>query len=225
MQMFTYVLFDKENNLYKIGRSTNPRARFRQLCRPGRVRPIHVFKGDIEGKLHDRFADQRLFTHPDPEYADGHTEWFRSGGKLQGFVDELEVQDVHFYTPQGLYNYLEDSDKIIIPEVAVMKRLESADYYRYSTGRKILNMLGYLYYNGVGYDTCHANVKMHGAKIFLTDSVLTDIAASYTVEIVGNRFTHTLQKFASRYGNKVFTRRIDVLDDGTSIYIVVAKIK
>jgi hypothetical protein len=219
-KVYTYVLRDLETDLYKIGKSINPRARFRQLCRPGKVVPIHVFHKDIEGALHVEYNSERLKSHPNPAYSDGHTEWFRYGGKLKPFIDSLDKQDIAFYSPHNLYEYL----NVFIPEVAVLNQLRQTDYYQYTLGRKILSMLGYLYYNGIGYDTCHHGVILSGPKTFINDTVMIEILNNHTIEIVANRFNNTLSKYKELYGKKVFVRKVDALDDATPIYIVIAEI-
>jgi len=223
-KVYTYVLKDLDTGLYKIGKSTNPRARFRKLCRPGKVVPIHVFHEDIEGELHGEYASQRLKSHPNPEYEDGHTEWFRYGGVLKPFIDSLEVQNIAFYSPQGLYENLESSGKLLIKEVAVTNKLKKTDYYKYIIGRKLLNMLGYTFYNGLGYDTCHSGIALSGPKTFLTDEVMQEISTNNYVEIVANRFENTLEKFRKKYGKRVFVRKIDSLEDDTPIYVLIAEI-
>jgi len=219
-KVYTYVLHDLETDLYKIGKSVNPRARFRQLCRPGKVIPIHVFHKDIEGELHGKYNSERLKSHPNPEYVDGHTEWFHYGGKIKPFIDSLERQDIAFYSPHNLYEYMD----VKIPAIAVLNELRKNDYYQYNLGRKILNMLGYLYYNGIGYDTCHNGVNLSGPKTFINNNVMEEIASHHIVEIVANRFESTLTKFKDLYAKRVYVRKVGALEDTTPIYMLIAEI-
>lgn len=221
---YTYVLKDLDTGLYKIGKSINPRARFRQLCRPGKVVPVHVFQEDIEGELHGRYNAQRLKTHPNPEYKDGHTEWFKYGGKLKPFIDELEVQEIAFYSPHNLYDQLHKEGNLFIPAKIVSNKVTEPDYYQYIIGRKILNMLGYIFYNGMGYDSNHEGIAMSGPKLFITNTILTEVLNNYTVAIVSTRFQTTLSRFKNLYGKKVFVRKIDSLPQGDPIYMVIAEV-
>ena len=87
-KMYTYVLKDIELDIFKIGRTTSPTARFKSLCVRGRVMPIALAGEDIEKQLHTEFAENRM-THP--EYSlNGGTEWFKRGGKLDDFIAGID---------------------------------------------------------------------------------------------------------------------------------------
>ena len=223
-KIYTYILKDKVNGIYKIGKSINPRQRFRKLCVPGKIVPVHVIHDDVEKQLHETYAEERLKDHPDVTVKDGHTEWFRYGGKLKPFIDALQIQSIAFYTPHNLYDYLEKEDKLRIPELAVSKYLQEDAYYQYNIGKRILGILGYLFYTGVGYDTIHKGVALKGPKTFLTDDIMCEIASKYTVEVVANRRDISIAKMSKLYGKRLYVRKMGSLEDATPIYIVIAEV-
>jgi len=221
-KVYTYVLHDKETDLYKIGKSTNPRARFRKLCRPGKVIPIHVFNEDIEGELHGRFNAQRLKSHPNPDYKDGHTEWFAKGGKLNPFIDSLEIQSIAFYSPHNLYDRLNEAGRLHITSNTISKKLQKMDFYQYIIGRKILLALGYIYYTGIGYDTIHRGIALKGSKIFLSDSVIIEILNKIDVSLVTYNTESMTNKLENQFGKELFMRKVSELEDGTTINMLIA---
>jgi hypothetical protein len=86
--VYTYVLKDIKKNIYKIGKTADPHARFKSLCKKGRVMPIALVNKDIEGVLHKEYADNRIFNE---EYKmNGATEWFKPGGKFDKFIETVD---------------------------------------------------------------------------------------------------------------------------------------
>jgi hypothetical protein len=223
MKIYTYVLKDRERNLYKIGQSTNPKARFRQLCIPGKLFPIHIFDEDIEKELHRKFKEERLAEHP--VFYDGRTEYFKYGGKMVDFVDNLDIEEIPFYTPHNLYLFLEDKKHLWFDSVMTKNIALAEDYSEWNIGRKILVLLGYLYYDGFGYKSIHEGVELDGAKTYISDAIMEDILEEFRVDIVSNRFEAVTEALKKKFAMKIYTRKIGETPIGTPIYLIVTQIK
>ena len=74
-----FVYFAPKDGLLKIGFSTHPQRRARELKPDGPLKLI-VGTSDIEKELHQRFNVQRVTG-----------EWFKNEGDLKQFVDALEL--------------------------------------------------------------------------------------------------------------------------------------
>jgi hypothetical protein len=81
--VYTYVLKDIQKNIYKIGKTADPHARFKSLC-VRQSTPIALVNKDVEDILHAKYADNRIVNE---DYKlNGATEWFRPGGKFDEFI-------------------------------------------------------------------------------------------------------------------------------------------
>lgn len=222
MKTYTYILHDKVRDLYKVGQSSAPKSRFRQLCILQELVPIHLFDEDIERELHAKYKDYRLHRHP--VYTDGKTEYFRYGGKFKEFIDDLSVQKLPFYTPHSLVLQLEVENKVRFDTIKTKNFVINQDYYHYNIGRKILILLGYLYYDGMGYSSIHQDIEFEGHKIFMTSEALTDILSRYTVDIVSERFESTIAARSRNFSKKLYTRKIWANESGDPIYLIVTEL-
>lgn len=227
--MSTYVLEDRVQGIYKIGQTTKVAARLRQLCIPGKIVPLKIYNEDLEKELHTRFADCRV-DNPEKSAGGGYTEWFTpslsAGGKLQSFIVDIgaEGNSYPFYTPHALYEFMEEQGKLRVDAVATSKKLKEKDYYKYIIGRKILTLLGYLFYNGLGYDTIHEEVKVDGPKTFISNNIVEDIAATFTIDIVSTHMDSILNARQRTFGKRMFLRNIDTLYDGTPVYLMITEL-
>lgn len=73
----TYLMHNPNNNLYKIGKSTNPRKRLKDMqgIVGNPLELLYVIDGDIEHELHRQFA---IYNH--------FSEWFTDdGGSIQAY--------------------------------------------------------------------------------------------------------------------------------------------
>jgi len=215
----TYILYDKLRDIYKIGKSSNPTARIKTLCIPGEIEPIKLFQGDVESDLHKEFKDYRI-THP--LYKDGKTEWFRYGGKFKEFIDGIEPEEIAFYTPHSLYQLLEDEGQLRVDTTHTFNSLKENEYYRYIVGRKILILLGYIYYEDGTYKTRHPGVSFDGKKLFISARVIDEILTSYTVALASTHFDNYV---ATAVPGKVFVRKVGELPNKLPVYLLITGLK
>jgi hypothetical protein len=84
--VYTYVLKDIQKNIYKIGKTADPHARFKSLC--VRAKYFNSLSKDVEDILHAKYADNRIVNE---DYKlNGATEWFRPGGKFDEFIASVD---------------------------------------------------------------------------------------------------------------------------------------
>lgn len=82
-QVKTYIAINTDSGLLKIGKSVNPDGRMDSLKTGAATKPklLLVIDGDIERKLHKRFAGLRVFG-----------EWFRDDGSISAFIAEQDAE-------------------------------------------------------------------------------------------------------------------------------------
>ena len=215
----TYILYDKARGIYKIGKSSNPKARIKALCIPGEIEPIKLFDADIEGDLHKEFSDYRI-THP--LYKDGKTEWFKYGGKFKEFIDGIEHDEIAFYTPHSLYQLLEEEGQLRVDTTHTMNSLNENEYYRYIVGRKMLVLLGYIYYEDGGYKSVHPGVTFEGKKLYISARIIDEILTTYVVSIASTHFNNYVAKAVP---GKVFVRKVGELPNKLPVYLLITCLK
>jgi hypothetical protein len=199
----TYILYDEDLGVYKIGKSGQVDRRLRKLC-INNVKPVKVFDADIESELHEEFKEQR-FNHPG--MVDGRTEWFHYGGKFKEFLDNIEFEEIPYLTTYNIYNemHLRDNIKYDRPQTeSILERYD--EYYKLKIGQKILILLGYIYYGPNGYATNHSGVVLNGYKILLTKDVLKEIVNKYKINILENRFDSAINNINK---GKVYVRKME----------------
>lgn len=218
--MNTYILYDSLRDLYKIGKTGNLESRLKKLCIDGVV-PYTVFEGDIEDKLHKQFAQQRT---KHPFFNDGYTEWFINGGKFKEYIQKVKPKEVPYNTPHDIYEALEESGNLHYDTVATSKVIREKDYYKFTVGRKILVLLGYIFYREMGYDSIHSGVKLVGSKTFLTNEILQDVSRKFSVSVVSTHVETTINNYDINVGKKLYMRKIDRLQDSTPIYLIISEL-
>ncbi|MCK5788249.1 MAG: GIY-YIG nuclease family protein [Chlamydiia bacterium] len=215
----TYILHDKVRDIYKIGKSSDPKVRIKTLCIPGEVEPIKLFNEDLEKKLHEEFKEYRI---DHPLYKDGGTEWFKYGGKFKEYIDALEKEQIPFYTPHSLYQILDENGQFSIDTRHTYNVLKENEYYRYSLGRKMLTLLGYLYYRDSSYQSIHPGILIQDNKIFISAEVVHEIISKYTINIVSTHIDNYINKTTP---GVMFLRKIGKLINGEDIYLLITLLK
>jgi len=213
--MNTYILYDKRFDVYKIGRSKQVDKRLRKLCIKG-IEPYTIFEGDIEAELHERFKEYRI-NHPDKEIIDGHTEWFKFGGKFKEFIGDTNKTTCYYLNTYSIYTGMNELNLVEYDSPQTEHELEFLDeYYKLKIGQKLLILLGYIYYGPEGYGTNHPGISIKGYKILMTKEVYNEIVGNYKVTIVNNRFKSAMNNI---YKGKVLVRRI------SDMWLIVSKNK
>jgi len=201
--MNTYILYDKDTGLYKIGKSGQVDKRLRKLCIQN-IEPYNMFNGDIEAELHERFKENRVI-HPFVD--DGKTEWFRFGGKFKEFIEDLGKRDIPYLNPHNIYAGMDEESSVHYDRAQTEAELEYyEEYYKLKLGQKILILLGYIYYGPEGYSTNHPEIQIQGYKILVTKRVYDDIVNNYELKVVKNTFKSAINNTVK---GKVYVRRIN----------------
>lgn len=179
--VYTYVLKDIKRNIYKIGKTADPHARFKSLCRKGKVLPIALVKKDIEDKLHKEYAENRMFNE---EYKmNGATEWFRPGGKFDKFI---ETVDKGFFLPyitiHTMTKQLIEDNCIRLNDSTVEWELAQSTFGYYFIGLELLKMLGYIKQAGSVLITENKrDILLIGRRVSVSDKVYEEIRDRYKV--------------------------------------------
>ena len=102
----TYLITSEKTNLIKIGKSTSPKKRLKELqCGSSEVLKIsHIFDADIERLLHINFNDKR-----------SHGEWFSvTLMEVLSYVEKsIDLNDFQESTNDYVKKYQENSSKIV----------------------------------------------------------------------------------------------------------------
>ena len=183
--MYTYVLYDSKEDLYKIGRTKSPLVRLRQLCKRGEISAITVIPKDIEKKLHKQFTD---FRQLHPTATDGKTEWFKKGGKLSTFIDSIPKKDAYpFLSPEVLFEDMLTRGSLILSK-SIMWDISSARYGKYLVGVDILVLVGALKLKRFGLWTKaeRHNISIDNRKIGISEFIIDYLCSKYEFKLYRN---------------------------------------
>lgn len=168
-KVYTYVLKDLVEDLYKIGRTTQPQKRFAKLCELGKVEPLMLIEGDIEKQLHKQFADVRT-NHPDTGKA-GFTEYFKTGGVLGKFVERNVGGEVPFISPAYIAKTMRAEKNMRIMDMGSLWKIDNSRYGNYRLGLGVLHILGLIEYEQYGVRVLAPGVSYMDGKVVVTKSV------------------------------------------------------
>lgn len=215
--MYTYVLYDKVEKLYKIGKTGNPISRFSTLCTKGVVYPIALFPSDIEGKLHEMFKENRV-THPDASVG-GATEYFRLGGKFTGFVERIEKEskDVPYCRVQDMVVDMMAAGNVELTDPLLLWNIDSDKFARYRIGLNILAGSGKIGTDWSGTKVIDdVNVMHIKGKLSITERL-------YDMLIAKVRVTLYFEEPLAKDLPKKFSRRVfDV--DGEDVIMILTRL-
>jgi len=147
--MYTYILKDVDNDIFKIGKTSVPQNRFDQLCTKDRLYPVALYSGDHEKELHDAFKDNRV-DHPDVTLG-GYTEFFKRGGKFSEFIEPIEYAKIPYCKPKSLLMEMMETGKVILADPFLLYELTESRFGWYELGKKLLQALGKIHDNGGGW--------------------------------------------------------------------------
>jgi hypothetical protein len=206
--IYTYVLKDLIKLIYKIGKTTNPHARFKNLCVRGKVVPIALVKKDIEEELHKRYAENRIFNE-DYKY-NGGTEWFKSGGKFDEFILAIDKgQVLPFITLHSMVAEFIEENIIKVSDSNTEWELTQSKYAYYFIGLEILLMLGYV--SKIGSNGLLSkdpeNILLLGRKISISETILNNIKGQYLFYVSTSLKSHLI---IDNKSEKSRTRKIDL---------------
>lgn len=205
--IYTYVLKDLIKLIYKIGKTTNPHSRFKNLCVRGRVVPIALVKKNVEEELHKRYAENRIFNE---DYAhNGGTEWFKSGGKFDEFIKAIDKgQVLPFITLHSMIIELLEDGAIKISDSNTEWELAQSKFGYYFIGLELLLMLGYVVRQGnnniLSKDT--KNILLLGKKLSVSEFVVEDIKKRFIISVSTTLKASIIQE------NKVQSSRLRKID-------------
>ena len=179
--VYTYVLKDIKRNIYKIGKTADPHARFKSLCRKGKVLPIALVRKDVEDQLHKEYAENRMFNE---EYKmNGATEWFRPGGKFDAFIATVDKgKFLPYITVHTMTKQLIEDNCIRLNDSTVEWELAQSTFGYYFIGLELLKMLGYIKKAGdILISENKHDVMLIGRRASVSDKVYEDIRDNYMV--------------------------------------------
>ena len=215
---YTYILKDTKLDLYKIGRTKNPPARFQSLCALKEIIPIAIIDEDVESSLHEIFDDNRIDLNAKVE--SGKTEWFKRGGTFDAFIDSMDdAKSIPFLSPHYVVKELLNRKKFKILGYNSNWKFSQIDAAQYLVGYKILEILGVIE-GGV----ISANFKDYGdifkGKVIFNKEVIDYIAGSYEVFVTekGNESSFgDLLKEEHKIGEAILKK------DGITFIILIKK--
>lgn len=145
--IYTYILKDIENDIYKIGKTTAPLRRFKSLCIKDKVVPIALVAKDVEKELHELYKDNRIINE---EYVrNGMTEWFKKGGKFTEFIKGIDNGRVLPYiTIYSLFEYLLENTTVLMADQSTAWEISQEDLGYFFIMRRIMKALKMIKYSG-----------------------------------------------------------------------------
>jgi len=184
-KMFTYILKDKELDIYKIGKTTDPSVRFKNLCTRGEVYPIAIIDEDVEKALHTMYNDNRIGTNA--KATSGVTEWFKRGGKFDELLEKIDDgEEVPYITPHAMLKDMEERGNFTILGPGAMWEFDNIISGRHALGTAFLQNIGALlgkpfnYTVAPGYED---DIELYTFKVSLTDSFAKMLATTYKIAL------------------------------------------
>ena len=203
--VYTYVLKDIGRGIYKIGRTTSPHKRFKNLCRRGKVVPIALVPKDIEKELHKMYADNRV-KHPDYKH-NGGTEWFKQGGKFDEFVERVDTGHVVPYiTLHTMVEELINENYIIVSDSNTQWTLTQASFGYHLIGMELLKMLGYVKMSTSGLISQKKDgVFAIGMRVSISEDIIKTFKEDYTIYLSD---THSAGLIPEQYNKDKYDSRV-----------------
>lgn len=184
--MYTYVLYDKKYDIYKIGRTSTPVDRFIKLGILDRIYPVALFPTDIELQLHHEFAENRV-RHPEENEIEACTEYFEKGGKFTAFVDKVNenYKPLPYLTISSAIRVKEDNKTLILRDPLIRWALDDNLYSYHKIGLKVLQAMGKVGgASGSNIDVKDdENIMFVKGKLGITDRLYHDIAENIVIEL------------------------------------------
>lgn len=225
-QVYTYILKDITRDIYKIGKTTNPHDRFKNLCKRGKVIPVAVVKKDIEDILHKEYAENRI--HNDEYEKNGATEWFERGGKFDAFIDKVDTgKYMPYITLHQLAKILEERGKLTIVDPTTKWELEQSKYSHYMIGNEIARMLGYIARAGSSITTPYPeDVFIIGQRVALSESIVDNILKEYEI-FIGQDHMHgalSEKKDREKFDTRVRKVTIENKEFDSAVFLLLNKV-
>lgn len=222
--VYTYILKDIKLDIFKIGKTTSPPSRFKNLCKRGVVVPLALADEDVEEKLHGMFAENRV-EHPG-YINNGATEWFKRGGKFDEFLTRFDENEfLPYITPHEFVVDFIARGLMILDSVNTSWELEQNVFAHYFLGLEILRALGYIdkHKNGT-ITTNDPGVSKFGAKLLVSEKVLSKIEEGRTFYVSAERYSPLITKNADKkYGSRL--REVKMKDSSaeSALYLLINK--
>lgn len=225
--VYTYILKDLDKDIFKIGKTTDPHGRFRNLCKRDKIVPIGLVYKDIEIALHHKYKKNRT-VHPD--YKDnGGTEWFKRGGTFDEFIEKVEGQNITipFMTLHNMVLELMETSHILVSDSNTQWELTQSEFAYYHIGLEILRMLGKVKPTSNGYDTEDKNnIFIIGKKISISEDFLKHLKDTFIMYISDRAATGLIndKRDKDKYGSRL--RKIDIgtANFDSEVYLMLNKV-
>lgn len=195
-QVYTYILKDKELDIFKIGKTTDPAVRFKTLCSRGEVFPIAIIDEDVEEILHEMYDSNRIGNNT--KATSGATEWFKRGGKFNEFIDKVDDgEEVPFITPHILMLEMQEKGNFDIIGPGAIWEFEMIKVAYHIAGLFFLRIIGALKENTYIFEATKEYdevINVFNNKVVLTDSFSKMLASSYTYTMSDSSGVERLKK-------------------------------
>ena len=180
--MYTYVLKDLVQGIYKIGKTTSPSKRFNTLCVLGRVVPIALVEKDVEAELHKKFADNRVVND---QAQGGKTEWFRPGGKIDKFISRIDTGgSIPYITVVRMVNHLLDAGALKYKDASVQWEIDQSETGKFYIGLEILYRAGFAKAIKPSFISANtAKVTVYKDKIAVSECTLRHIIDTHEIHV------------------------------------------
>ena len=213
--MYTYILYDKEYDLFKIGRSSSPQQRFHKLCVIDKVYPVAIFPKDVELELHTLFKENRT-AHPD-ETVDGYTEYFKRGGKFDEFITKIDEQKtvIPYCAVTDMVVDINKAKRFILADPLILWNIENDKFSYYKIGLLLLTSMGKIINNiSVGIEVIDkVNIAYFKNKISITSELFHDIVDNTTIRVFDD------PKAVKIFGGDPMEIKID----GDTLYVLITR--
>jgi hypothetical protein len=182
VMIYTYVLKDVDNDIFKIGKTSVPQTRFNKLCIKDRIYPIALYTGDFEKELHKEFKENRV-DHPDKSMG-GYTEFFKRGGKFDAFLSDIEEVEVPYCRVTDLIKEMMELGKVQLSDPFILWDISNDKFGWYSIGKIVLEGLGKIKDGGYGNITVYSKeVSYIEHKLAITARLYDDILLDEDIHI------------------------------------------
>lgn len=180
--IYTYILKDVDNDIFKIGKTSIPQNRFDKLCMKDRVYPVALYAGDHEKELHEAFKSNRT-DHPDISVG-GYTEYFKRGGKFSEFIEPIESAKIPYCKPMNLVKEMMETGKVLLADPFLLYELTDDKFGWYTLGKILLQGLGKIHDNGGGWvEPKSRDVSYIEHKLAITSDLYDEILNDDDIEI------------------------------------------
>jgi len=197
--MYTYIIKDTAEDLFKIGRTRKPLDRFRSLCEYGKIYPVALLSSDVEQHLHKRYAANRR-VHSRFK-GNGGTEWFCRGGIIDELIKTVEHKKVPYISVHYMVKHLLALGIIKVEDQTLLWEISQTDLGYYFIGLAILQLTDYI--ELIPFPNPLPKGKPHilqiKRRIALSDFIIDDVKENFVFYIAAEKTAEFLKTAEGSY--------------------------